>query len=118
MPVGGKSTFATRSATWPGMVAALLSAALLAAPWSASAQELRAVGQFMSRGPVTSETSTKIVSRLRALVETFQLTGITRNNAATVDAAGRFSSMTLKVDQGGRVQNRSYRTGEEASLDE
>lgn len=69
-----------------------------------SAQELRAVGQLRWSGPVTTEGSKKIVSRLRALIAEFGAAGITRENAAANGAAARYSSATLKVDDLGRVQ--------------
>ena len=72
--------------------------------WPALSQELKAVGQIRSSGPRTSVASEKIVSRLRALIADFQSLAITGANEAAQDAAGRFSSETLKVDGAGRVQ--------------
>jgi hypothetical protein len=71
---------------------------LLASP--AFGQELKAVGEIRSEGPVTSEVSKKIGSRLRGLIADFQGLGI----AGGIGAAQRFSSDTLKVDNAGRVQ--------------
>ena len=62
-------------------------------------QELRAVGQIGSSGPITSEASHKIVSRLRGLIADFHRLGI-----AQKDAAGQFSAGALKMDSAGRVQ--------------
>ncbi len=62
-------------------------------------QELRAVGQIRSSGPITSEASQKIVSRLRGLIAEFHALGIAQKNAA-----GRFSGDALKMDSAGRVQ--------------
>ena len=45
-------------------------------------QELRAVGQIRSTGPITCETSQKIVSRLRGLIAEFHALGIAQKNAA------------------------------------
>lgn len=67
-------------------------------------------GQLRSSGPVTTEASKKIVSRLRALISDFRALGITRDNAAAMDATSRFSSETLKVDTTGRVQVYVYVT--------
>jgi subtilisin family serine protease len=83
-----------------GLLAVMLSAGALPLP----AQELRAVGQLRSSGPLSTEASKKIVSRLRALIAEFGAAGITRDNAAAMSAAARFSSATLKVDDAGRVQ--------------
>src|SRR5882724_5954325 len=62
-------------------------------------QELRVVGQIRSSGPITSEASRKIVSRLRGLIAEFHALGIAQKNAA-----GRFSGDALKMDSAGRVQ--------------
>jgi hypothetical protein len=62
-------------------------------------QELRVVGQIRSSGPITSEASQKIVSRLRGLIAEFHALGIAQKNAA-----GRFSGDALKMDSAGRVQ--------------
>ena len=70
---------------------------------SAVGQELRAVGD-RSSGPATTEASKKIVARLRGLIADFRALGITRESAAAMDAAGRFSSEFLRVDTAGRVQ--------------
>lgn len=67
-------------------------------------QELRAVGQIRSSGPIASEASQKIVSRLRGLIAEFHGLGIAQENAGALDAAGRFSGDALKVDSAGRVQ--------------
>ena len=67
-------------------------------------QELRVVGQIRSSGPITSEASQKIVSRLRGLIADFHALGIAQENAAALDAAGRFSGDALKVNSAGRVQ--------------
>ena len=77
---------------------------LILAPLPAASEQWRAVGQIGSSGPVTSEGSKKIVSRLRGLIADYRALGITRENAAGLDVAGRFSSDTLKVDHAGRVQ--------------
>src|SRR5215471_7636947 len=72
--------------------------------WPALSQELKAVGQIRSSGSITGEASEKIVSQLRGLIADFRSLGISQGNAAARDAAGRFSSETLKVDDTGRVQ--------------
>lgn len=82
----------------------IVSAFLLGVAIPAIGQELKAIGPTRSPGPARTEASKKIVSRLRALIADFQALGITRENAASRDAAGRFSSETLKVDTTGRVQ--------------
>ena len=74
--------------------------AVLLLTMPAFGQELKAVGEIRSEGPVTSEASKKIGSRLRGLIADFQWLGITGG----IDAAQRFSSDTLKVDNAGRVQ--------------
>jgi len=66
--------------------------------WPTLGQQLKTVGKVRSSGPVTSEASRKIVSSLRGLIADFRAPGIHRGNVAAVDAAGRFSSNTLKVD--------------------
>jgi hypothetical protein len=75
---------------------------LLAMP--AVGQELKTVGEIRSKGLVTSEVSKKIVSRLRGLIADSQALGIKKGYAGGIDAAQRFSSDTLKVDNAGRVQ--------------
>src|SRR5262245_45600735 len=85
--------------TFVGLAVAML----LLSALPAVGQDLKA-GQTGSRGPVTSEASKKIVSRLRGLMTDFRTGGITSGNARQLDAAGRFSSTTLKVDSAGRVQ--------------
>ena len=83
----------------------LLLAATALPGQSLSAQELQIVGgQARSSGPVTSDASRKIVSRLRALMADFSTEGITRGNAAALDVARRFSSEALRVDATARVQ--------------
>jgi hypothetical protein len=71
---------------------------LLAMP--ASGQELKAVGEIRSEGPVTSEASKKIGSRLRGLIADFRALEI----VGGIAAAQRFSSDILKVNNAGRVQ--------------
>src|SRR5262249_45633016 len=88
----------------PVIMTSFAAAAIFAASQFASGQELRAVGQVRSGGPATSEASEKIVSSLRALIADARQLGLTRQNAFALDAAGRFSSATLKVDQSGSVQ--------------
>jgi hypothetical protein len=83
---------------------ALVIAALMLSTPPALAQDVRVIGQIRSSGPVTTDASRKIVSSLRALVADFHAHGITRGNAPALDAGGRFSSETLKVDATGRVQ--------------
>jgi len=61
-------------------------------------------GSLSSSGPVTSETSKKIVSSLRALIAEFQAAGVTTHTAQALNAAQRFSSETLMVDNLGRTQ--------------
>jgi subtilisin family serine protease len=78
--------------------------ALAAGASTAGAQELRPAGPLPAPAPVTGEASRKLASRLRGLAATFRAQGITRDNAAAVGAGRRFSSPTLKVDDGGRVQ--------------
>src|SRR5262245_22309155 len=77
---------------------------LLLATTPALAQELRAIGQLRSSGPVTSQASRKIVSSLRALITDFAAEGFTKENARQRGAQERFSSEMLKVDAAGRVQ--------------
>ncbi len=71
-------------------------------------EEFFSVGQLRSSGPVTTEASKKIVSRLRALMADFKSAGITRETAAAMDVVGRFSSDILKVDRTSRVQAYVY----------
>jgi hypothetical protein len=85
------------------LIAAFLGIFLLSA-LPALGQELRVVGQIRSSGPITSEASQKIVSRLRGLIADFHALGIAQENAAALDAAGRFSGDALKVNSAGRVQ--------------
>ncbi len=68
------------------------------------AQELQTVGPLRPAAPAASETSAKIVSRLRGLIQTFRGEGFTRANAAALNASARFSSPLLRVDNAGRVQ--------------
>lgn len=82
----------------------LLTVAVLLVGPSAIAQELRAPGQAHSAGPAITGGSKKIVARLRGLIADFRAQGITRATAAAMNAATRFSSPTLKVDNAGRVQ--------------
>jgi hypothetical protein len=77
---------------------------LLLLAWPALGEDLKAAGRLRSSGGVTSEASRKIVSRLRALIADFRAQGIARGTVGATDAATRFSSDTLKVDRGGRVQ--------------
>lgn len=93
-----------------GTVVGLLALTLVWAGVPAPAQELRVVGQIRSPGPATTEASGKLGARLRGLIADFRALGITRWNAAAMDAAGRFSSETLKVDNAGRVQVYVYVT--------
>jgi hypothetical protein len=81
----------------------LVIGALILAPLPVASQQLRAVGQIRSSGSATSEASEKIVSRLRGLIVDLRALRITQESAAAPDAAGRFSSDTLKVDNAGRV---------------
>lgn len=80
---------------------ALLSLLLLWAP--ALGHELRAVGQIRPAGPAETKAARKIAPRLRGLIAEFRALGISRDNAAAMDAARRFSSPTLQVDNAGRV---------------
>src|SRR5262245_51035708 len=95
---------------WLGMfscivVIVLVGVICLSKPSPLFGQELRAIGQIHSSGPVTSEASRKITSRLRALIADFGAAAWTdRGNAAAMHAAERFTSSSLKVDQGKRVQ--------------
>src|SRR5262249_55005338 len=73
-------------------------------------QELRAIGQMRSAGPVSSEGSQKIVSVLRSLLADFRTSGITRELSATIGIARSFSSDLLKVDDAARVQVYVYVT--------
>lgn len=82
----------------------LVTGALILASAPASSQEFRVVGQGRSAGPVTSRASEKIVSRLRGLIVDLRALGVTQQSAAALDAAARFSTETLKVDNAGRVQ--------------
>src|SRR5262245_35156066 len=84
----------------PG-VACLL---IMFAASTACPQGLRPLDQLRAGGPATGDASTKIVSRLRALITDLRAEGITRENAAVLDTARRFSSETLKVDDLARVQ--------------
>jgi subtilisin family serine protease len=70
----------------------------------AAAQDLTAVGPLRSSGPITTQASVKLGSHLRALVADLQAVGISRDNAAAMQAESRFSSAALKVDSGARVQ--------------
>jgi subtilisin family serine protease len=83
------------------VVGMLVAVFLLAAP--ALAGELAVVGQIRSRGPVTSEASKKIVSRLRGLVADLKTSGI-MEKGAVADEATRLSSDLLRMDDAGRVQ--------------
>lgn len=78
--------------------------ALFVVSGAAMGQGLKAVGEIGPPGPLTSETSKKIVPRLRGLIADFRVHGITRETAGTMDPSGRFSSSMLKVDGAGRVQ--------------
>src|SRR5262245_10352278 len=86
----------------PSVITLAVGISLLA--WPALGQQMKPVGKVRSSGPVTSEASRKIVSSLRGLIADFRAQGIQRGNVAAADAAGRFSSDTLKVDGTGRVQ--------------
>jgi len=72
--------------------------------------ELRAVGQIRPPGPAETEAARKIAPRLRGLIAAFRALGITRDNAAAMSAARRFSSPTLQVDNAGRVHVYIYVT--------
>ncbi len=96
----GVRTVMPRQSTLIGLVVLILVLGAVPAP----ADELRVVGEIRSSGPATTKASKKIVSRLRGLIADFRALNITRANAAAMDAAGRFSSETLKVDNAGRVQ--------------
>src|SRR5262245_66285439 len=79
---------------------AVVAIALAAIVWSAlpaRAREVLGAGGRVSTGPVTSEASRKMVSRLRGLAADFRAAGIDRHNAA-VRRASRYSTGTLKVD--------------------
>lgn len=78
--------------------------ALFVGHGAAGGQGLKPVGQIGPPGPLTSETSKKILHRLRGLIADFRVHGITRETAGTMDPSGRFSSSMLKVDRAGRVQ--------------
>jgi subtilisin family serine protease len=67
---------------------------------AAFGQELKAVGEIRSKGPVTSEASKKIGSRLRGLIADSRALGIVGGTGA----AQRFSSDALKVDNVRGVQ--------------
>ena len=66
-------------------------------------QELKVVGGIRSSGPVTSEASKKLGSRLRGLIADAAPPGV-EATGPTVSAAARLSSDLLKVDNAGRVQ--------------
>jgi hypothetical protein len=85
---------------------AVVAIVLAALSWSAPPAPAREViGEVVrvSSGPVTSEASRKMVSRLRGLGADFRAARIDRHNAA-VRGASRYSTGTLKVDDAGRVQ--------------
>jgi hypothetical protein len=73
-------------------------AVILAVAVPAGAQELQALGWIRAAGVV------KIIPSLRALIAELRSAGITRDNAAALDAGGRFSSEVLRADRQGRVQ--------------
>jgi subtilisin family serine protease len=100
----GATRRAERMTMWrmQGVVGIVVGGLLLAAP--ALGQELKAVGQIRSSGPVTSDASRKLGSQLRGLIAHFDAIGIVEGSAATVDAATRVSSSLLQVDATGRVQ--------------
>jgi len=79
-------------------------ATLILTPLPSAGQQLRPIGQLQSSGPVTGEDSKKIAARLRGLIADLRALGSAQRNAAAPNAAGRFSSATLKVDDAGRVQ--------------
>ncbi len=80
-------------------------------PWApALGHELRAVGQIRTPGPAETEAARKIAPRLRGLIAAFRALGVTRDNAAAMNAARRFSSPTLRVDNAGRVHVYIYVT--------
>src|SRR5262245_54572080 len=83
------------------VVGVVIGVLLLAGP--VLGQELKVVGERRSSGPVTSEASKKLGSRLRGLIVDFAPAGVEEKGAA-VNAAERFSSDMLKVDGAGRVQ--------------
>jgi subtilisin family serine protease len=62
------------------------------------------VGRVRSPGPPTTEASTRIVSRLRALMAEFQALGVAPENAGAMGVASRFASERVRLDAGGRVQ--------------
>ena len=78
-------------------------AALSGSAPPAAAREVIGEGLRVSSGPVTSEASRKVVSRLRGLAADFRAARIDRHNAA-VRRAARYSTGTLKVDDAGSVQ--------------
>jgi subtilisin family serine protease len=84
--------------------ALLLAGLLLLAAPPAAGEEVRAGAVMRSAGPVTSEASRKIVSRLRALMADFDALRLAPGPAAVADAAARLSSRTVRVDGAGRVQ--------------
>ena len=98
------SAFARRAVRrrWIAVVPIVLAALSWSAP-PAPAREVVAVGLRQSSGPVTSDTSRKMVSRLRGLAADFRAARIDRQNAAARGAA-RYSTGALKVDASGRVQ--------------
>src|SRR5438132_11804823 len=72
-------------------------------------QEWRAVGQIRSTGPITSETSEKIVSRRRGLIAAVHALGIAQQNAP-----GRSSGAALKMDSAARAQTYVWATDTKA----
>lgn len=70
---------------------------------AAAAPAPDALDPTRSPASAASDASRKLVPRLRTLVGAFRAEGLTRGTAAARDAARRWSSVTLKVDDAGRV---------------
>ena len=67
-------------------------------------QELRVVGQIRSSGPITSEASQKIVSRLRGIDRGLSRTWDRAGKRGRAGCGGSVSGDALKVNSAGRVQ--------------